>query len=101
MEAVLQTLLRLKKIAIIMHDCQLFGRLQLVIHLVETLLQVTYRDEGRSCDTRFDVVAVRNQEDLPNGHLVERSVVYNQAASSADRLMRRRFPRRKDRESPS
>ena len=27
MEAVLQTLLRLKKIAIIMHDCQLFGHL--------------------------------------------------------------------------
>ena len=70
-------------------DRHFLGGLLFVVNLVDTLFEVSYRNEDRARYAGLDMIAVGNEEYLPHCHPVERSVVHYKAPGSPDRLMRR------------
>ena len=72
----------------------------LVVALVETFLEVSHRNEFVTRDSRFDLIAVRNQEQLPNCDLIQLPIIDHEAASSLDSLVGWGLLSRERREPP-
>jgi len=73
---------------------------RLVVNLVEPFLEVTYRNEQVAGHSALNVIGIRNEEEFPDRHFVELSVVDHHPAATLNGLIGRLWLGRECGESP-